>query len=76
VKSLLEHGANVNAAANDGSTVLMMAVSAGDAEIVRELLTKGADPSAKFTQTGKTPLMVAKEKDFTDIVRTLEAAAA
>jgi ankyrin repeat protein len=54
----------------------MMAVSAGDAEIVRELLTKGADPSAKFTQTGKTPLMVAKEKDFTDIVRTLEAAAA
>jgi ankyrin repeat protein len=54
----------------------MLAASAGDAEIVRDLLSKGADPSAKSTQTGKTALMLAEEKNFTDIARLLGAAAA
>jgi hypothetical protein len=75
-KRLLEHGADVNAVANDGSTALILAASAGDAKIVRDLLSEGADPSARFTQTGKTALMVAKEKNFTEIVRLLEGAGA
>jgi ankyrin repeat protein len=77
-KALLEHGADVNVTANDGSTalMLMLAASSGDSEIVRDLLSKGADVSAKFTQTGKTALMLAKEKGYTDIVQLLEAAGA
>ncbi len=75
-KALLEHGADVNVTANDGSTALMLAASSGDSEIVRDLLSKGADVSAKFTQTGKTALMLAREKDYTEIVQLLEAAGA
>ncbi|CAN5437410.1 hypothetical protein BH20ACI3_BH20ACI3_19060 [soil metagenome] len=54
----------------------MLAASSGDSEIVRDLLSKGADVSAKFTQTGKTALMLAREKDYTEIVQLLEAAGA
>ncbi len=75
-KALLEHGADVNLTANDGSTALMLAASSGDRDIVRDLLSKRADLSAKFTQTGKSALMLAKEKGYTDIVRLLEAAGA
>lgn len=64
----------MNVTANDGSTALMLAASSGDSESVRDLLSKGADVSAKFTETGKTALMLAKEKGYTDIVQFLEAA--
>ncbi len=66
----------MNVTANDGSTALMLAASSGDSEIVRNLLSKGADVSAKFTETGKTALMLAREKDYTEIVQLLEAAEA
>ena len=75
-KALLGKGADVNVKARDGSTALMLAASSGDREIVRELLSKGADVSARFTETGKTALMLAKEKGYTDIVQLLEAAGA
>jgi ankyrin repeat protein len=38
------------------------AASFGDTETVRDLLSKGADISAKFTQTGKTALMPCKRE--------------
>jgi len=72
-KALVEHGADVNVKANDGCTALMLAASAGDSEIVRDLLSKGADVSGRFTQTGKTALMLAKEKGYSEIVQLLEA---
>jgi ankyrin repeat protein len=75
-KSLLEHGADVNVKANDGCTGLMLAASSGDSEIVRDLLSKGADVSARFTEPGKTALMLAKEKGYTEIIQLLEAAGA
>jgi ankyrin repeat protein len=75
-KVLLEHEADVNVRANDGSTALILAASSGDSEIVRNLLSKGADVSAKLTQTGKTALTLAKEKGYTDIVKLLESAGA
>jgi ankyrin repeat protein len=74
VKALLEHGANVNVRANDGGTALMLAAAAGEIEIVRALLSKGADASGRFTETGKTALMLAREKDYTDIAQLLQAA--
>jgi uncharacterized protein len=77
-KTLLEHGADVNVRANDGGTALMLAASSGEPEIVRALLSKdaGADVSAKFTETGKTALDLARDKNLTDIVHLLEAAEA
>ncbi len=47
-----------------------------DSEIVRALLGKGAYVSGKFTETGKTALMLAREKDYTEIAKLLEAAGA
>lgn len=73
-KALLEHGADVNVKGNDGSTALMLAASAGDSEIVRDLLRQGADVSGRFTETGKTALMLAREKGHSEIVELLEAA--
>jgi len=75
-KALLEHGADVNAIAKDGGTALLLAASSGDSETVRNLLSKGADVSAKFTETGKTALMLAKEKGYKDIADSLEAGGA
>ena len=74
-KALLEHSADVNATANDGCTALMLA-SSGDSQIVRDLWSKGAYVSGRFTETGKTALMLAKEKGYTDIVQLLQAAGA
>jgi ankyrin repeat protein len=76
VNLLLDHGADVNATANDGCTALMLAASSGDSEIVRGLLSKDAYVSGKFTATGKTVLMLAREKDYTEIVKLLQAAGA
>ncbi|HET6669541.1 MAG TPA: ankyrin repeat domain-containing protein [Pyrinomonadaceae bacterium] len=76
VNLLLDHGADVNATANDGCTALMLAASSGDSGIVRALLSKGVYVSGKFVATGKTALMIAKEKDYTEIANLLQAAGA
>eukprot|EP01113_Clastostelium_recurvatum_P035393 TRINITY_DN492_c0_g1_i1.p2 TRINITY_DN492_c0_g1~~TRINITY_DN492_c0_g1_i1.p2 ORF type:complete len:211 (-),score=50.27 TRINITY_DN492_c0_g1_i1:761-1372(-) len=47
VQWLLGHGADINIKNNSGRTALMLAVKSGDARIVKELLSKGADPSRK-----------------------------
>ncbi len=39
-KALVEHGADVNVKASDGCTELMLAASAVDSEIIRDLLSK------------------------------------
>lgn len=43
VELLLHHGAEINAQAPNGSSVLMMAAREGHAELARQLLTAGAD---------------------------------
>ena len=76
VNLLLDHGADVNATAIDGCTALMLAASSGDSGIVRALLSKGAYVSGKFIATGKTALVLAREKSYTEIAKLLQAAGA
>jgi len=92
IKTLLAHGANVNAQlkkqqpyrtkvdrGNDtmlgtGTTPMLRAAKAGDAEVIEALLAKGADPKIP-TKFGITPLMAAaglgsKEEDTTGRKKT------
>ncbi len=52
---LLERGAEVNARAPNGSTVLMMAAREGHIDLARQLLAAGADPQAS-NEVGDTAL--------------------
>ena len=77
VQVALDAGADVNASTPDPfrDTPLHIAVEYGDLDIVKLLITKGADVNAKdvFQQT---PLQLAKTCGNADIVQVLETAAA
>jgi ankyrin repeat protein len=68
---LIEAGADVNAAAWRGATPLMQAVAAEEVDMVRTLLDRGANPSAK-TPSGQTALDLARKKNATAIIAILE----
>lgn len=72
VKLLLEHGADVKARTDSFDSALQIAAEAGDLEIARLLLAKGAD--AAFPAKGKSPLHEAALHGHTDIVKLLLAA--
>ncbi len=86
VKALLESGADVNAKDDEGRTALMFAVTNMQTDSVKALLehgadvnvraNDGADVSGRFIETGKTALMLAKEKGYTEIASLLQAAGA
>ncbi|MCX6381617.1 MAG: ankyrin repeat domain-containing protein [Armatimonadetes bacterium] len=57
VRSLLEHGANVNVGTDDGNTPLHIAAFLCRTEIVQLLLEKGAAPLAKNNRK-ETPIDV------------------
>jgi hypothetical protein len=69
---LMAAGANVNAAAWRGITPLMQAVLADQADMVRALLDRGADKTAK-TPDGQTALDLAKKKDAATIIGMLSS---
>jgi len=56
---------------NEGNTALHEAVIHNDVELVTVLLRKGADPSLK-NEAGHTPVDIANQKLFTDIVRLFQ----
>lgn len=61
VKELLDDGKSPNQRQADGSTLLMIAVSNGDMDIVALLLDKGADPNARAAG-GVTALSIARSR--------------
>lgn len=67
---LLDGGADVNAAANNGATALHWAVP--DPEKVRLLVARGANVNARSTDLGRTPLLIAASYPGTvELVRFL-----
>jgi hypothetical protein len=75
VASLLDAGADVNAALESGETALIRAASQGRLEVVRLLLAAGADLTAE-REDGFTALGSAVFFGHTEIVRTLLAGGA
>ena len=75
VRALLDRGADVNQADNDGTTPLIIVSGTGHVEVVRALLDRGADVN-QATNNGGTPLMLAKAFKHTEIIRLLERAQA
>lgn len=75
VKQLLAAGANVNAAATNGSgvTPLMLASQQGHADVVKLLLSAGAIVNV-VASNGVTPLILASQQGHSDIVQLLTAA--
>ncbi|WYZ43460.1 hypothetical protein EsH8_VI_001159 [Colletotrichum jinshuiense] len=70
VKFLLERGADVTVATNDGRTPLYTASQNGHPEIIKLLLDKGADITV-VTKHGQTPLHAASENSHPEVVRLL-----
>ena len=67
---MLNHGASVNFADEDGWTLLHVAVLQGHVEVVRELLSHGA--SVDFAnKICDTPLQFAAYKGHVEVVRVL-----
>lgn len=62
-----------NTATEDGRTALHIAAEKGYTDIVKKLLSEGANPDAKTTD-GKTPLLLATEGGHKKIVELLLAA--
>jgi ankyrin repeat protein len=71
VQLLLDHGADVNAAASTGATALTEAISARHVEAVRMLLERGARVNYAFGQIRQTPLIWASFQECPEIVEML-----
>jgi ankyrin repeat protein len=60
VQTLIEHGANVKYV-HETNTMIMIAVQTGRGQLIKQLIERGADPSAKDAQ-GRSPLLLSVEK--------------
>ncbi len=67
---LVEHGALVNMAAENGSTPLMIAAQKRHGQIVKYLLSCGANVN-DVSKNGMTALMCASKKGYQDVVDLL-----
>jgi ankyrin repeat protein len=73
VKTLLEHGADVNSAQPDGMTALHWAAINNDVKLANMLLIAGADANAATRLGGYTALDLAARDGHDDLVTTLLA---
>ena len=71
VEILLKAGANPNAEFPSGETVLMTASFAGNVDVVKALLARGANVNATEIAKGQTALMWAVSEGHRDVVRAL-----
>ena len=71
VETLLEAGADANAAMGTGTTPLMLTAASGSAAAVAALIDSGADPNATETRYGQTPLMFAAALNRVDAMTAL-----
>ena len=71
VEVLLEHGAAVNARANQGLTALHVAAAGGHSRAARLLAEQGAALDAA-DENGHTPLELARQLGHVEVVRALE----
>lgn len=76
VRSLLEHGADVNGAQGDGMTALHWAARHGDVETVAMLLHAGANLRATTRLGGYTGLLLASQMGHTPVIEVLLKAGA
>jgi uncharacterized protein len=72
ISLFLRHGANVDAADNNGSTALMGASLYGDLEVVKLLVGAGANVS-NTDAMGRTAISLAQESNHHDIVDFLKS---
>jgi ankyrin repeat protein len=70
-RKLVEAGAEVNTTRGDHTSILALAIMAGDRGFVEYLLAKGADPSRVDGYESITPLMVAARKGSAELVEVL-----
>jgi ankyrin repeat protein len=68
---LLQHGADPDAASPDGITPLHAAAMFNQPAMAEWLLDHGAKPNPKYD--GKTPLSMALEKNYTELVQVLQS---
>ncbi|KAF1317257.1 Integral membrane ankyrin-repeat protein, partial [Globisporangium splendens] len=76
VQLLLEFGANQNYSNKKGTTPLMRAAQEGRENVVRFLISKGADACAANTRQGSTALLLAAKRGHTAAVESLLTAGA
>lgn len=72
VRSLVEHGAEINVAQEGGWTPLHQAAAHGASHLVEYLLHHGADPTARSTD-GRVPLDMARAGGYARTAELLEA---
>jgi len=68
---LLEHGANINSVDITGWTALHHAVAANDVEMVEFLLAAGADSSRGAGMKNITPMWIASQNDYREIIQAI-----
>ena len=71
VTSLLDKGADVNAKFRYGATALFKAAERGNADIVKILLARGADPTVKDSFYGATAMTWALDGGHVDVINAL-----
>lgn len=70
VQRLIDAGANVNQRIAFGITPLMLAAGGGETAVCKALLDAGAEVKA-VNESGRTALMMVKERHFVDVINLL-----